>query len=74
MGQVFTQRQWLLFKAYQIKFAELRSDKIKAEEELVTINRAFYVLFWVTEMVILTYVISNAIFMSYPNVIDETCD
>ena len=32
------------------------------------------VLFWVTELVILAYIVSTGIFLVYPNVIDENCD
>ena len=74
MGQVFTKRQWLLFKAYQIKFSNRRSETLKREDELVLINKGFSVLFWVTELVILAFSTSNGIFMIYPNVIGETCD
>lgn len=33
MGQTFTQRQWQLFKAYQIKFSKRRTERLKLQED-----------------------------------------
>ena len=47
---------------------------MQREDELDLINKGFSVLFWVTELVILAYIVSTGIFLVYPNVIDENCD
>ena len=74
MSQIFTKRQWELFKAYQIKFSVRRTERLKLEADLVTIERGFVVLFWITQVAIATYAIATGIFLCYPDAIDATCE
>ena len=74
MGQMFTQRQWQLFKAYQIKFSKKRTERLKLEEDQQMIDKGFSVLFWFTELVILIYSISLGLYLGYPDSIEETCE
>ena len=74
MSQIFTLRQWELFKAYQIKFSVRRTERLKLEADLVDIERGFVALFWMTEVAITTYAVSTGIFLCYPNAIGVTCE
>ena len=74
MGQIFTKRQWQLFKAYQIKFTVRRTERLSLEKDLVSIDRGFSLLFWMTQMAILAYTVCTGIYMCYPDAIEKTCE
>ena len=63
-----------MFKAYQIKFCTMRTERLKLEEDQQIVHKGFSILFWLTELVILIYAFSMGVYLIYPDSIKETCE
>lgn len=65
MEQTFTERQWRLFKKYQIKFAKGIADQRRLETELKKIERSFAALHCVAQITILAFTVFQGIYITY---------
>ena len=74
MNQIFTWRQWKLFKRYQIKFAEEPMDARRFLAQLEKVDKLFKIMIIIAELTLVSFAIFQGIYISYLSFTDLTIE